>query len=358
MPESPKRGASFAAPGIAVKDQVEACVMLADYFTKSDKLRCTLFLSFSVWCLTSGLNVSAQTPTPPVANENYKIGPGDVIDVVVSKNETLSRSGLRVSNLGTIQLAMMDTDLPAACLTERQLADTIKEKYRKYLVDPYVIVSVREFDSSSVAVIGAVNSPGRFQLHRSIRLAELLTFVNGTSGNAGPTAEIIRSGLRSYCEGSQLVTPTEGSEELISVTLADAFRGGDQANPVIVPGDIVRIATADQVNAYIQGNVKNSLTINLKDPVTLTQAIAMAGGPAAGAEMEKVKIRRQIPGSVNRNEVIANVKAINQGRIDDILLQPNDIIEVPGPTGAKKVFQSIFRTVVPTMTQLPVRVIP
>jgi polysaccharide export outer membrane protein len=127
------------------------------------------------------------------ANENYRIGPGDVLDVIVSKNETLSRSGLRVSNQGTIQLAMFDHDVPAACLTERQLADSIKERYRKYLVDPYVNVSVREYNSSPVAIIGAVNSPGRFQLQRQIRLVELLTFVNGPSANAGKTVEIMRT---------------------------------------------------------------------------------------------------------------------------------------------------------------------
>lgn len=326
--------------------------------SKRVKFHFALLHSAIVLCFLSGSQLLGQTPGEPIANENYKIGPGDVIDVVVSKNETLSRTGLRVSNLGTIQLAMMDTDMPAACLTERQLADAIKERYRKYLVDPYVNVSVREFNSYPVAVIGAVNSPGRFQLQRTIRLVELLTFVKGPSTNAGPTAEIIRSPRRPYCEETQLITPTDGDEELISLTLADAFKGGDQANPVIFAGDIVRIVEAEQVNAYIQGNVKSSLAINLKEPVTLTQAIAMAGGPTSGAELEKVKIRRQIPGSVNRNELVANVKAINQGKKDDILLQPNDIIEIPGPTGAKKVFQNIYKSVIPAMTQLPVRVIP
>ena len=65
----------------------------------------------------------------PNGNENYKIGPGDVIDVIVSKNERLSRAGLRVNNKERFSFAMMDTDMPAACLTERQLADAVKEKY-------------------------------------------------------------------------------------------------------------------------------------------------------------------------------------------------------------------------------------
>lgn len=300
----------------------------------------------------------AQTIESRDSIGNYKIGPGDVLDVTVSKNDVLSKTGLRVSNLGTVQLAMMDTDMQAACLTERQLADRIKEEYKKYMVDPFVNVAVREFNSSPVSVIGSVNAPGRFQLQRTIKLAELLTFVNGTSANAGPTVEILRDSRRPRCEGSELVIPENGEDVLMSVKIDEVFTGADSANPVIVPGDIIRVSDNSQLVAYIQGNVAASMAIPLNDPVSLTQAIAMAGGPTSGAQLDKVRIRRQIEGSVNREEMIADVKDIIQGKQDDILLQPNDIVDVPGPSGAKKFFGDIFRALVPAITQAPVRVIP
>lgn len=317
---------------------------------------------FAATLFIATLCAAGQTPdkgglAPSVVNENYKVGPGDLIDIVVNKNEALSRTGIRVGELGTIQLAMMDTDLQAACLTERQLADTIKEKYRKFLVDPYVNVAVRESNSRPVAVLGAVNSPGRFQMQRSIRLLELLTFVNGVSPTAGSTAQIIRNSGRPYCEDNRLIVPSEGDEELISVSLTNALQGGLQNNPLIAAGDIVTIAPANEVNAYIQGNVGSSTAVSLREPTTLTQAIAMAGGPTEGAQLDKVTIRRQIPGSINREAMLVNVKEITRGKRDDILLQANDIVEVPGPSGAKKVFRDIVRTIVPSVTSLPVRVI-
>jgi polysaccharide export outer membrane protein len=319
-----------------------------------------LILIFLAVSIVVGQDRSPETPPQKIISESYKIGPGDIIDVIVSKTE-LSRSGVRVSNLGTIELAMMDNDLTAACLTERQLADAIKEKYRRFLVEPYVSVSVHDFNANPVAVIGAVNSPGRFQLQRTIRLAELLTFVNGTSPNAGNTAQIIRGGQRAYCDGTKFIVPTgEGGGDLITVNLADAFKGDDKANPVIVAGDIVRVSEAEQVakvSAYIQGSVRSSLAIDLKDPTTLTQAIAMAGGPIEGAQLDKVKIRRQIPGSINRNEIVANVKEITTQKKDDILLQPNDIIEVPGPSGTKKFLNDMTKSFLPMLTSLPMRVI-
>jgi polysaccharide export outer membrane protein len=294
----------------------------------------------------------------PNDNGNYQIGPGDVLDVIVSKNETLSRAGLRVSNVGTIQLPMLDYDIPAACLTERQLADAVKEQYKKYLVNPYVNVAVREFNSSPVAVIGAVNSPGRFQLKRQIRLVELLTFVNGPSANAGRTVEIIRDVSRLHCAEQKLVAPSDSGEGLLSVDLSDAFKKGDQSNPEILAGDIIRVSAADKLTAYIQGYVKSSMAIDLKDPVSLTQALAMAGGPAAGAQLEKVSIRRQMPGSLNRDEITVNLKEINQRKRDDLLIQANDIIEIPGPSGSKKLIQGIYRSIIPMVTRLPVTVIP
>ena len=149
--------------------------------------------------------------------------------MVVTNNETLSRTGLRVSDQGTIQLPMLEEDILAACQTEKQLAEQVKEKYRKYLVSPYVSVSVREFNSNPVAFIGAVQSPGRFQIQRPTRLLELLTLVNGPSARAGRTIEIIRVQNRPYCEDGKLVVNVEPSEDLISLSLADTLKGADDA---------------------------------------------------------------------------------------------------------------------------------
>ena len=104
------------------------------------------FIAFLILStFTFGQSPVAERPPRSISNENYRIGPGDILDVVVSKNDTLSRTGLRVSNQGTIQLAMLEYDVPAACLTERQLADAIKDKYRKWTSFPLSPVSVSTF---------------------------------------------------------------------------------------------------------------------------------------------------------------------------------------------------------------------
>jgi polysaccharide biosynthesis/export protein len=319
-----------------------------------------VLLSLGVLAVSAnGQPPNGDKAAAPVVNENYRIGPGDVVDVIVTRNESLSRPGVRVSYQGTIQLPMLDEDVSAACLTEKELAERIKEKYRKYLVNPYITVGVREFNANPVSLIGAVQTPGRFQIQRPTRLLELLTLVNGPSAKAGRSIEIIRNPNRPYCQDRKLVVDgsADSADDLISLSLTDAMGGVEAANPFVRGGDLIRVVEADQVNAYIQGSVKSSAMINLKDPVTLSEAVAMAGGLAPGAAADKVVIRRQVPNSINRSQMIVNLKAISQGKRDDVLLEANDIVEVPGPSGAKKFFNTLYQSLIPTVVNLPTRVV-
>ncbi|MEJ7709640.1 MAG: SLBB domain-containing protein [Pyrinomonadaceae bacterium] len=69
-------------------------------------------------------------------------------------------------------------------------------KYRKYQRNPQVDVFVKEFQSQPVALIGAVDKPGRFQLQRRMRLLELLTFAGGPLERAGGRIHLIRTEAR------------------------------------------------------------------------------------------------------------------------------------------------------------------
>jgi hypothetical protein len=64
-----------------------------------------------------------------------------------------------------------------------------------------------------------------------------------------------------------------------------------------------------------------------------------------------------VNGTSAKTEIIANLKAINKRQAEDILLQGNDVIEVPGPGGAKKFLGGLMNTLVPRMVTLPLGVI-
>ena len=128
-----------------------------------------------------------------------------------------------------------------------------------------------------------------------------------------------------------------------------------KANPYVEPGDIVTLPEADQV--YVVGNVFTPLTIPLKEPISLSRAIAMAGGIKQDSKKDKVRIVRQEPGSATKKEMVVDLSAIEKKRAEDIALLPNDIIDVPTSAG-KSLLRSLLGTIAPSVSQLPVRVIP
>lgn len=317
------------------------------------------FLLIGCWCSALAAQTPAVSAKPGAAGNsstgsNYRLGVGDVLRVIVARQSALSLDGVRIGNDGTIRLPMLDEDIPAVCQTEVELAGTIAEKYKKYLINPQVYVAVQEFNSNPVALIGAVNTPGRFDIRRPTRLLELLTFVNGPAPNAGKTIQIIRqsSAAGNYCRQNQReeVIPADEREEVLSLNLAETLKGSESANPFLRAGDIISINAADEPDeAFIIGNVRSATTIKLNEPVTLSKALAMAGGTTKDAKIKKIKISRQNPETLAKTEIIADLEEINQDRQKDILLQANDIVDVPGPKPS--VLGNIFKRIIPIVTR-------
>jgi polysaccharide export outer membrane protein len=121
------------------------------------------------------------------------------------------------------------------------------------------------------------------------------------------------------------------------------------------PGDIVSVPQADQV--FVLGNVLKPSAIPIKEPLTVSKAIAMAGGTAPSTKKDRVRIIRQLPGSTKKQEIYVDLKAIEKNKAEDVALLANDVVDVP-VSGTKKLLRSLLGTVVPTVSQLPIRVIP
>jgi polysaccharide export outer membrane protein len=280
--------------------------------------------------------ISAPNDAGALNDLSYRIGPGDELDVRIFGRSELSRI-VRVDSYGRIRLPFLE-DVQAACMTEAQLAESIAEKYKKYLRDPQVDVMIKDFRSQPVAVIGAVSQPGRFQLQRRIRLLELLSFAGGPNTHAGGTVHIIHNSEHDHCSAaSPEPKPADGNGEgasilplLSSIKLKQVMAGTPDANPYVQPGDIVSIPEADQI--FVTGSVVKPGAYPLLTRITLTQAVALAGGVNMEAARGKVRLIRQDEGTETRKETVYNLDDIHRRKIQDILLLPNDIIEVPSST--------------------------
>jgi polysaccharide export outer membrane protein len=285
-------------------------------------------------------------------DDRYRLGPGDIIDIRIYNRPQLSREAVRIEGNGMIRMPLIENEIQAGCLTEGELAKEISTRYARFYKNLQVDVFIKEYHSKQVAIIGAVNEQSRFELQRRVRLLELLTYAKGPSAKAGQTINIVHSNVASPCKQTD---ETDTAAAFMSYKLSDVLAGDPKSNPYLEAGDIVTLPEADQV--YVVGNVFMPLTISLKEPITLTRAIAMAGGLKQDTSKEKIRVLRQEPGTTTRKEIIVDLSAIEKKRSDDLALAPNDIIDVPTSAG-KSFLRSLVQGVVPGVGQLPVRVVP
>ena len=318
-------------------------------------LRISIVALFAIGSAYVGTAQETKPATAAAAqpSERYRIGSGDVLEVRVYNRPQLSRDAVRVEGNGMIRMPLIDGDIQAACKTEGELAKEISTRYARYYRDLPVDVFIKEYHAREVALIGAVNDQGRYQMQRHIRLLELLTFAKGPSEKAGRTINIVRGPRLDLCAASGESTTTEGG--LITLRLNDTLRGDETANPFVEGGDIVTIPEAEQV--YVVGNVYTPKSLPLKEPLTVSRAIAMAGGPLRDSKTDKIHIVRRVPGAAGQSEIFVNLSAIARKKEEDLVLQPNDIVEVPESTG-KSLIRSLMGAVGPSVAQMPVRVIP
>jgi protein involved in polysaccharide export with SLBB domain len=176
--------------------------------------------------------------------------------------------------------------------------------------------------------------PGRFELKRRTRLLELVAFAGGFK-DAGSTISVVSSGADCPAEGKPTLTnltvlsqaPAPADFGVRFYRIADLNTNDETRNPYVEPGDIVVVGEAEQV--YVTGAVVQPQAIRLSKPLTLTQALTVAGGLVRDAKTDDVRIIRQGTTSGTRVELKVDLKKIRKKRAEDVILQANDIVEVP-----------------------------
>jgi protein involved in polysaccharide export with SLBB domain len=131
-------------------------------------------------------------------------------------------------------------------------------------------------------------------------------------------------------EDGTIVVPLLGPVDIDGKTKAEAaqlleklFGDGYLRDPHVT----VVMTARENLEVSVLGQVQRPGTFPYAEKLTLVQAISEAGGLNDLAQSRKVKLTRKSPSGVGTYDV--SVKAITEGRADDILLQPGDIIFVP-----------------------------
>lgn len=174
-------------------------------------------------------NEAAESAPP----SEYKIGPGDTLQVFVWRNPELSVT-VPVRPDGKISIPLVD-DLRATGRSPTELAQEIKARLGTYIRDPEVTVIITGFVGNfdqQVRVIGQATKPQALPYRRNMTLLDVMIQVGGlTDFAAGNRAKIVRR--------------VEGTQSEIPVRLDDLLRGGDVgADMAMYPGDILIVPEA------------------------------------------------------------------------------------------------------------------
>ncbi len=149
---------------------------------------------FCFLALCSLLPSQGPRSNPIGVGGEYRVGPGDVLDIRVFEVEELSKPAV-VSPRGTVSLPLIG-EVSVEHMTTLEIEARLKQLYEiNLLQDPQINVSVQEFRSQPVSVLGAVERPGVYQLQGRRRLVEVLAMAGGLTSEVGDVITISRSPL-------------------------------------------------------------------------------------------------------------------------------------------------------------------
>jgi polysaccharide export outer membrane protein len=300
-------------------------------------------------CSLSVIGVSAQETTkqellaaaapkrdnPPATPRGYMLGPGDEI-VIKVMDEKQFDGEYTVDEDGKIVIAFINRPIQATCRTEKEIREDVEQALRKYLKNPRFSLQVtKKVSRAPAAVHGEVRNPQQFGLNRPIRLLELLSYAGGWTEKAGGTIQVFHTQPIQCPEPGEEIEPPPSADGLNMpfkvYKLSEIASGKNEANPFIRPGDVVTVQKAPPV--YVVGEVRTAPSP--QDPITipesgltLSEAIARAGGLTREAKKKDVRIYRLKEGSKELEVIATNLDKIKNKNQPDVVLQPYDVIEV------------------------------
>jgi polysaccharide biosynthesis/export protein len=274
-------------------------------------------------------NAAAAAPTAAPTNvTSYVLGPEDQITVRIFAADDIPDKPVQIDNDGSVTLPMIGM-VHAAGLTVEQLQTNLVTAYKKYFKDPQVTVQVNDFRSQPVSVAGNVTTPGVVQLRGNRNLMEVIGQAGGLRADAGDSVLITRNLSEGPIPVSGAFTDPTGKYSVAHINIRSIMSGKDpEANIQIKPHDVITVPRARLV--YVLGNVgrPGGYVMTENETMSLTQAIALAGGWDKMAALSSARILRTDSGST-RQQIPANIKKIMQNKAPDLELRPDDILYVP-----------------------------
>ena len=276
--------------------------------------------------------VAAGQPSLSRRSSSYFLGPEDVLTVRVQELEEFNSqnlSAIRVDPEGDIRLPLVGR-MHVAGLSVEQVEANVARNLTRVMTDPEVTVTVTEFGSRPVSVLGAVRNPGVHQISGRKTLFEVLSLAGGLSPDAGNAIKITRrvDAGPLLLEG---VTRDAGGDYFVgALNVRAVMEAKDPSvNIEVLPNDVITVPKAELV--YVIGAVKRpgGFVLNEKEQMSVLQALSLAEGLDRAVAGKTARILRQDEVGTKRSEISINIRGILDGTGQDVALHANDILFVP-----------------------------
>jgi polysaccharide export outer membrane protein len=296
--------------------------------------------------MTNVAMVHAATQQPVTAAESgYVLGPND--EVVIHGIDDPQAAGkpdapILIGTNGNITLPLIGR-IKAGGLTVEQLEEELIYRYKTFIQEPQISVTVTEFRSQAVSVFGGVTKPGVVQLRGRQTLYEVLSMAGGPSDAAGPVLTVTRPQTSGDIPLPGANVDSTGRFSSIELNIQEILEGKNPAaNIEIRPNDIISVSEASSNMVYVVGDVNRAggFTLGGQRNVSVLRALSLAGGLGRTAKPEKARIVHEVSGEPKHTEVPVNIQKILSGKAKDVALGPNDVLVVP--TSSRKVFTVSF----------------
>jgi len=273
-------------------------------------MRCFWILAFSAIALAQ-VRPSLMEEVGRANLPALQLHAGDLVAVSVYDAPELTRT-VRIDPDGSIRLPLLAEGVKAAGLMPRELEAGLTDalKSEELLVDPIVKVTVVEYHSRPISVMGAVRRPVTFQADGKITLLEALSHAEGLTDDAGP--EI-------------LVTQNDAVRRIPVKKLLD---GADPAvNLVLTGNEEVRVPVAGKI--FVVGNIRKPGGFPVRDPAdsTVLKMVALSEGLMPFSEKIAYIVRRKE--GETPQEIPIQLARIMERKSPDVPLEIGDILYVP-----------------------------
>ncbi len=248
-------------------------------------------------------------------HKEYLIGPGDVLEIVSPHRPEIAGQYV-VGPDGAIAV-FMGGEIELSRLTRQQAEDRILGKMARFYDSVAITLKINKYRNNKVYVLGRVDHPGVIEFDGRPTLLEALSI-------AAPFPPVQKAAFLSRC------AIMRGRDQILWIDLQQLLRRGNlKLNVRLANNDVVYIPDPQDSNVFVMGEVRAPGSYEIRDVLTLLNAIGMAGGVTENAVTSGIKLIRDRGRGGGVVEIDLDKMMATADFSQNYLLKNSDIVFVP-----------------------------